>query len=139
MKAIKKIDVSEEIKLLESNFSRDFNSQKLQIELNIFPTIFKQSSPGDFNPQKLQSELNILKLPSNNQHQEILIHKIYKASSISFQPLSSNQHQEILIHKIYKASSISFQPPSSNQHQEILIHKNKDQNMASINYCSKNI
>ena len=40
LKAIKKIDVSDEMKLLELDFSVEFNPQKLQSKLDILPTIF---------------------------------------------------------------------------------------------------
>ena len=40
LKAKKKIDVSDKIKHLELYFSGDFNPQKLQSKLDVFPTIF---------------------------------------------------------------------------------------------------
>ena len=40
LKAIKKIDVSDEMKLLELDFSVEFNPQKLQSKLDILQTIF---------------------------------------------------------------------------------------------------
>ena len=40
LKAKKKIDVSDKIKHLELYFSGDFNPQKLQSKLDIFPAIF---------------------------------------------------------------------------------------------------
>ena len=48
LKAIKKIDASEEMKIIESDFYGDFNPHKLKSELDILPTIFKQSVPIDF-------------------------------------------------------------------------------------------
>ena len=40
LKAKKKIDVSDKMKHLELYFSGDFNPQKLQSKLDIFPAIF---------------------------------------------------------------------------------------------------
>ena len=49
LKAIKKIDASNEMEHLELDFIGDFNQPKLQSELDILPTIFKQSPPVDFS------------------------------------------------------------------------------------------
>jgi hypothetical protein len=48
LKVINKADVSEELKVLESDFQRDFNRNQLESELHLIPTIFKQSAPIDF-------------------------------------------------------------------------------------------
>lgn len=48
LKVLEMVDVSEEMKLLESVFPGDFNPLKLQSELNILSTIPKTSAPVDF-------------------------------------------------------------------------------------------
>ena len=48
LKAKNKTDVSDEMKILKLDCSGNFNIQNLQSELNIFPTISKQSAPVNF-------------------------------------------------------------------------------------------
>ena len=48
LKAISKADSSNELKVLESDFRRDFDRNQLESELHVIPAIFKQSTSVDF-------------------------------------------------------------------------------------------
>ena len=49
LKAVQMLDVSDELKILETDFSGDFEPQKLKSELDILPAIFEELAPINFD------------------------------------------------------------------------------------------